>query len=103
MQKFYQSLISLKHGSSALWNGSAGAPMVFVETTAPQNVLAFTREKEKNQVLAVFNLSPNPVEVNVQLPESGDYQDYFSGETKTLEKGSTIKLDKWGYQVFVHK
>lgn len=103
MQKFYQSLTNLKHSNSALWNGTAGAPMVFVETSVPQNVIAFTREKEKNQVLAVFNLSANPVEVSIQLPQAGDFQDYYTGETKTLEKGSIIKLDKWGYQVFVHK
>jgi len=103
MQKFYHSLTSLKHNNAALWNGTAGAPMVFVETSAPQNVLAFTRNKEKNQVLAIFNLSADPVEASIQLPQAGDYQDYFTGETKALEKGSTIKLDKWGNQVFVHK
>ncbi|MBW8324988.1 MAG: alpha-glucosidase C-terminal domain-containing protein [Prolixibacteraceae bacterium] len=103
MQKYYQSLISLKKSNEALWNGTAGAPMVFVETSAPRQVLAFTREKDKNQVLAVFNLSAQPVEATIQLPQAGDYQEYFSGETTTLEKGSTIKLDKWGYQVFVRK
>ena len=103
MQKYYQSLISLKKNNVALWNGAAGAPKVFVETSAPHQVLAFTREIDKNQVLAVFNLSAQPVEATIQLPQSGDYQEYFSGETTTLEKGSTIKLDKWGYQVFVRK
>jgi len=103
MQKYYQSLISLKHNNAALWNGAAGGSMVFVETSAPQNVLAFTREKDNNQVLSVFNLSAEPVEAILQLAQAGDYTEYFSGETKTLEKGSTIKLDKWGYQVFVKK
>jgi glycosidase len=103
IQKYYQSLISLKKSNAALWNGTAGAPMVFVETLAPQQVLAFTREKDKNQVLAVFNLSAQPVEATIQLPQAGEYTEYFSGETKTLEKGSTIKLDQWGYQVFVRK
>jgi len=103
MQKFFQSLTSLKHNNSALWNGTAGGSMVLVETSVPQNVFAFTREKDNNQVLAVFNLSANPVEASLQLPQAGEYQEYFSGETKTLEKGSAIKLDKWGYQVFVRK
>jgi len=101
MQKFFQSLTSLKHDNSALWNGKAGGSMVLVETSVPQDVLAFTREKDNNQVFAVFNLSANPVEAILQLPQAGDYKEYFSGETKTLEKGSVIKLDKWGYQVFV--
>jgi glycosidase len=101
MQKFYQSLIKLKHSNQALWNGMAGAPLVFVETSVPDNVLAFTREKDKNQVLAIFNLSANPVDAIIQLPQTGDYKEYFSGETKKLEKGTVIHLDKWGVQVFI--
>ena len=61
MQKFYQSLVSLKKNNAALWNGVAGGPKKFVETSAPQQVLAFTREKDGNQVLAIFNLSAQPV------------------------------------------
>ncbi len=102
-QKFYQSLVSLKKNNAALWNGVAGESMKFVETSAPQHLLAFTREMGKNQVLAVFNLSAQPVEATLQLPQAGDYKEYFSGEEKTLEKGSTIKLEQWGYQVFVRK
>lgn len=103
MQKFYQSLVSLKKSNAALWNGVTGGPKKFVETSAPQQVLAFTREKDGNQVLAIFNLSAQPVEATIQLPQAGDYKEYFSGEEKTLEKGSTIKLEQWGYQVFVRK
>ena len=103
MQKFYQSLTSLKHNNPALGNGLAGGKMNLIETSVPEKVFAFTREKDKNQVLAIFNLSAEPVEATIQLPEAGDYKEYFSGETKTLEKGSSIKLDKWGYQVFVRR
>ena len=103
MQKFYQSLISLKHNNRALWNGAAGGAMFWVETSLPENVFAFTREKDKNQVLAIFNLSAKPVETTIQLAPTGDYKEYFTGITTTLGKGSTIKLDKWGYQVFVRK
>jgi len=103
MQVFFQKLTSLKHNNEALWNGSAGAPMIFVETSDPQNVLAFIREKEKNQVLAIFNLSASQVEASIQLSKAGEYQDYFTGEIKKLEKGSTVKLDKWDYQVLIRK
>jgi 1,4-alpha-glucan branching enzyme len=103
MQKFFQKLTNLKHENVALWNGTAGGPMVFVETSVPENVIAFIRKKDNNQILAIFNLSPNPVETSIQVPTSGDYQEYFSGETKKLEKGTSLKLDKWGYQVFIKK
>lgn len=103
MQKFYQSLTSLKHNNQALWNGASGGKMNLVETSSPEKVFAFTREKDKNQILAIFNFSAEPVDATIQLPGAGDYKEYFSGETKILEKGSVIKLDKWGYQVFVRK
>lgn len=103
MQPFYHSLITLKHDNSALWNGNAGGAMDFIETSAPDKVLAFSREKDSNIVLAVFNLSDEPVETTLQIVKAGDYQDYFSGETKILEKGSSIKLDKWAYRIFVRK
>ena len=103
MQKFFQSLTRLKHNNQALWNGPAGGRMTFVTTSAPEKVLAFTREKDNSQVLAVFNLSAEPVEANIQLAKSGEYQDYFSGETKTLENNTNVKLEKWGYKVFIRK
>jgi hypothetical protein len=103
MQKFYQLLTSLKHNNPALGNGAAGGPMSIVKTSSPEKVLAFTREKDNNQVVAIFNLSAQPVEVTIQLPKAGDYQEYFSGETKKLEKDTSVKLDKWGYKVYLRK
>ncbi len=103
MQQFYHKLIQLKKDDVALWNGTFGGPISFVETSDSAKVLAFTREKDNNQVLAIFNLSAEPVETTLDLPEAGDFQEYFSGDLKTFEKDSSIKLDKWGYQVFVRK
>ena len=103
MQKFYQSLVSLKKNNAALWNGVSGGPKKFAETSAPQQVLAFTREKEDNQVLAIFNLSAQPVEATIQLPQAGDYKDYFSGEVVTLEKNTAMNLDQWGYRILIRK
>jgi glycosidase len=103
MQKFFESLTSLKHNNPALWNGTSGGAMTFVNTSAPDKVIAFTREKDNNQVLAVFNLSAQPVDATIQLLKTGDYQEYFSGETEKLEKDTSIKLDKWGFKVFIKK
>jgi glycosidase len=103
MQQFYQKLTKLKKEQPALWNGSAGGKLTIVQTSLPTKVLAFTRDKDKNQVLAIFNFSKEPVDAVIQPTQAGDYKEYFSGDTKTLEKGTSIKLDKWGYQVFVRK
>ena len=101
MQKFYGQLIKLKKDDPALWNGTAGGAPVIVQTSVPAKVMAFIREKDKNQVLAVFNMSAGPVETIIDLPQAGDYKDYFSGETTTLTQGTTLKLDKWGYKIFI--
>lgn len=103
MQKFYQKLVSLKHTNTALWSGTAGGPMVFAETSAPEKVLAFSREKDGNEILAVFNLSPNPVDATVQIAQPGNYLDYFSGENIMLEKNAAMNLDKWGYRILIRK
>jgi len=101
MQKFYQKLIQLKKEQPALWNGEAGGKLTIVQTNMPTKVLAFIRDKDNNQVLAIFNFSAQPVDAIIQLAKTGDYHEYFSGNTKTLEKGTTIHLDKWGFQVFI--
>ena len=103
MQKFYEGLIRLKKTDQALWNGTAGGPIAILQTSVPTKVLAFSRQKGKNQIVAVFNMSAEPVEASIQVAPAGNYQEYFSGETKKLEKGTTLKLDKWGYQIFVRK
>lgn len=103
MQKFYQLLTSLKHNNQALWNGTAGGPAKFLNTSADGKVLAFVRGKDENQVVSVFNLSAEPVEITVQLLQEGRYKEYFSGELVTLGNKTGIKLDKWGYKVYLKK
>jgi glycosidase len=103
MQKFYEQLVDLKKGNPALWNGAAGGSMKFIETSAPQQVLAFERVKDKNKVVAVFNLSAQPVELKLQLLEDEDYKEYFTGENIKLGKEIVLKLDKWGCKVFERK
>lgn len=103
MQKFYASLTSLKHENEALWNGTAGAPMVFEATSDSINVLAFSRQKDSDLVLSVFNFSGEPVAATVQIAQPGNYQDYFSGENITLEKDAVMNMDKWGFKIFIKK
>jgi glycosidase len=103
MQKFYEQLVDLKKDNPALWNGASGGPMKFIETSAPQQILAFGRVKDKNKVVAVFNLSAQPVELKLQLLEDEYYNEYFTDENMKLGKETVLKLDKWGYKVFERK
>ena len=75
MQQFYQKLIQLKKAQPALWNGEAGGALTIVPTDLPEKVLAFTREKGDSHLLAVFNLSKEAADVNLQVPQKGKYQE----------------------------
>jgi glycosidase len=103
MQQFYHQLIQLKKTQKALWNGESGGQLTIVNNYLPKQVLSFIREKEDNQVLAVFNLSPKPVEVTLNLPKKGTYQEYFSGENVKLKKEATFPLDKWEVKIFIRQ
>ena len=98
----YKRLFALKKANTALWNGQWGATMVRIWNSAPEEVLSFVRENDKNKVFAIINFSP--VEQTVTFsdgPFSGEYRDYFSDELHTLSNSTEIVLPPWGYRVLV--
>lgn len=98
----YKKLIALKHETKALWNGAAGARMVSVVNSAPQQVLSFVRFGETDGVFAVINFSSEPQ--SVSFPQSlhhGDYREYFSRQAVTFDDQSTLSLTPWEYRVYV--
>lgn len=101
MQQFYKKLIQLKKDQPALWNGEAGGELISITTNMPQKVLAFSREKDDTQVVAVFNMTDQPVEASLEAENKGDYKEYFSEETMKIKKGTKVSLDKWGYKIFI--
>ncbi len=100
MTAFYQSLIQLKKENRALWNGLAGGKMKILETSAPEQILGFTREKDGNVVVAFFNLSGQsaPLVANPGLP-SDSYAEYFTNREITFPVEGQI-LQPWEYIVF---
>lgn len=95
-------LIALKKRNTALWNGADGAVMEPVANSAPRQVFSFVRAQGRDKVLAVFNLSAQPVEVALkgQRP-AGRYLDFNDGAEVRLEDGSTLSLPAWGWRVLV--
>ncbi|MCF6184724.1 MAG: alpha-amylase, partial [Bacteroidales bacterium] len=57
MQDFYAKLIKLKNENPALWNGKAGSPAYFINTSNPEQILSFKRIKNDNTILVIMNLS----------------------------------------------
>ena len=77
--------------------GENVAPVKFVEGVG-ENVLAFTRTKEENTVLCLFNFSAEPTTVTLTEAEAGDYN-CACGEAKTFKAGDVVELAGWGFML----
>lgn len=100
MQKFYEKLIGIKKANKALWNGTAGAPIHFLHTGLDNSLLAIDRTVEGNKVIAIFNLSKEPVTNTIECPRiAGKYSNALTGEKVNYKKGETFTLKGWEYMI----
>jgi hypothetical protein len=72
-----------------------------VNTTNDQNVFAFVRERDNDNIFAVFNLSPgfNGATLLDTL-FYGTYTDVFTNDTITFSQGAFITLPGWSYHIY---
>jgi glycosidase len=99
---FYKDLIKLKKLNPALSNGEFGAKMQMIKTNKDNKVFCFSREREGNSVLVFLNLSKKPIAFKPDLENlKGNYTDYFAGAKTVVPLNDSLRLDPWGYKVFV--
>ncbi|NVO19925.1 MAG: alpha-glucosidase C-terminal domain-containing protein [Bacteroidetes bacterium] len=100
--ELYKKLFDLKHRNLALWNGASGGEMIRIFNDKPGQVISFSREKNEDRVIPIFNFSDQPVTVKLNSKyQAGTYKELFSGKTYVLKGDDEIMLDKWGYLVLV--
>lgn len=98
----YSKLFALKKSNKALWNGHWGGPMVQVFHDQPQSVIAFSRQKDEDKIISMFNFSEQPVEVTVAAKyHQGNFTELFSEESREFTGDETFTLEPWGYKVWV--
>jgi glycosidase len=102
-EEFYQNLLEMKHGNQALWNGLAGGSFERVNTNDDLNVFAFVREKGKNTVFVVLNLSGEQRTITFGPEEihRNRYKELFSGEKVKIGKNFSLEAEPWGYKVYI--
>ncbi len=99
---FYKSLIKLKKGNLALWNGEAGGTMDSIKTNHENRVFAFYREKDNNRVVVFLNLRNKDVRIKPGLENiKGDYTEYFTGEKAAFPLTDSLNLEPYGYRVYI--
>jgi glycosidase len=100
-ETFYTRLAELKERNPALWHGRAGGELQVLEHERPQDVIAFLREAEAEQVLVVANLSGEPQELGLEHEAlAGEYREVFSGRAAAPDGELTVALAGWEYRVF---
>jgi glycosidase len=99
---FYKDLIKLKKSNTALSNGESGAKMQMINTNKDNKVFCFSREKDGNRVLVFLNLSKKSVAIKPVLDNlNGVYTDYFENSKTAVPLTDSLRLEPWGYKVFV--
>jgi len=97
---FYAKLIKLKQENTALWNGTAGGNIRFIETSAPKTLLAFKRKKGKDEVVVLLNLSDQKLSGTIKM-EKTNFRNYFNNNKTEVDNTTKIIIAPWGYKVFI--
>jgi glycosidase len=102
MTELYKKLITLKNENKALWNGDAGSPAYFINTSNGDQVFTFYRLKDENRVLVMMNLSRKEAKFNyLEKDEERTYTEYFSGEEMIVKPHENYVLKPWEYKVLI--
>ena len=102
MTRFYTNLIKMKKENKALWNGDSGGIMDSIRTNGSNKIFAFYREKDENRVVVFLNMSKKNIAIKPDTKGiDGEYTNYFSGEKTTLPLTDSLRLEPWGYKVYI--
>jgi 1,4-alpha-glucan branching enzyme len=103
-ESFYTLLNKLKTDNEALWNGLSGGEIVPLTNKMDSTMLAFSREKNNNQVVVIMNLSKKPQQYTLNSDRvTGIFINSFTNEEIDLSVNQPFDLKPWEYIVFVKK
>lgn len=98
----YTQLNKLKKKNKALWNGAYGGEINRINTDS-EFIYAFQREKDGDQVIAIFNMSGEAQQASIKSEiDSSMLLNHFTKEESTIENGFEISLGPWEYLVLTN-
>jgi len=98
---FYKNLCTLRKNNKALYSGTFGGPIVWIQNDKTQQILSFKRSKDDNEILVVMNMSPQIIETQLSDLSTGKYVEYFSSKKIKIKKNIKLSLQPWAYQVYI--
>ena len=104
LRTFYTTLLHQKKINHALWNGKAGGELIDLATNKPDEILAFSRNKDGDRILAVFNLSNEATEFEFSQPvDISGLGDLFNKESQLKLSAASISMEPWEYIILTSK
>jgi len=101
-ENLYTKLNQLKKQNKALWSGTQTTALIPLSKGVSNQVLAFYREAENQQVVVILNLSKEPQEYKLESDAvKGPYTNFFTGNKINIESDWVFKLPAWQYVVLV--
>jgi cyclomaltodextrinase / maltogenic alpha-amylase / neopullulanase len=98
----YTRLFALKHQNQALWNGDWGGEMIRIQNNQIDQVISFSREKNSDKVIAIFNFGDKPLLAQLNTKhDKGGYTDWFTNEYIELKGDDVFNLKANSYRVLV--
>jgi cyclomaltodextrinase / maltogenic alpha-amylase / neopullulanase len=102
LMNVYTKILNLKKSNNALLNGKQGGKLIEIKSDKDSTVYSFTRENGKDKIFAIFNMSSKPIDVTFEGKEiGGRYKELLTGESTILNSPINLRLNAWGYKVFV--
>lgn len=97
LREIYRDLIQLRKNSPAFTNSD----VVWLDNSAPAEVVSFIRRDGKEEFLVTINLSSRRVSVSVDVPGGGDFAPMkLTGSSKALEFAPpNFRLDGYGWTI----
>lgn len=97
---FYTKLLHLKEDNKALLNGDEGGKLKIIHNDKPKAVFSFVREKDKQKVVVITNLTDADQNVRLQSESmKGAFKNLFTGREQRLRAEVTMNLKPWEYIV----
>ncbi|MCK5777129.1 MAG: alpha-amylase, partial [Bacteroidales bacterium] len=95
---FISELIEMKHQNPAIWNGAYGGAFSRIMTSESNQILAFTKVKDDNDMLIIINLSNDEVSASVMSGKLAGYEPVMTEGFVIINDGS-INMKPWAYAV----
>ena len=100
LSQHYQTLFALKEKNKALWNGNFGGEPIIIAQES-EDALVIHRTKDDHEIVLVFNLSKENIDVKLKEIKSNKlFYSLFSEENEFEKLPDQIQLKAWEYYIY---